>query len=79
MFRTLFTRGIEQGLLDVGATVEVGVVDLLSCDVTSDDCTRITGGYFQNGRNAKVLEGNDRTTCICLLRVYMRLPMHTIG
>ena len=40
---------------------------LLPYDVDRDAPTRVTGGYFQNGSNVKVLEGNERKTFICFM------------
>lgn len=48
---------------------------MLTCDVACDVGKGVTGGYFQNGRNGKVLEGNTRTTFICPLRT----PVGTVA
>lgn len=48
---------------------------LLSCDVGCDVETGVTGGYFQNGRNGKVLEGNTRTA----FTEPLRTPVPTAG
>lgn len=46
-----------------------GVAPLDCCCMTSRDVARgVTGGYFQNGRNCKVLEGNP-DIFICCVRI----------